>query len=189
MKKGVTGIVLAGGMSTRMGTDKSLLLLNGKTLICHAITALSPLCDKVVISSNKQTYDFTECEVWPDLLPQQAPMIGIYSCLKRSTTETNIFLSCDMPLITSGILEYLLFHSLNHNITIPVHDLQIEPLCGIYKKNCLPVIEQFIAEKNFKMRDLFALANCQYVKIEDRQINLFQNVNTKEDFDMIGNKW
>ncbi|MCX6240076.1 MAG: molybdenum cofactor guanylyltransferase, partial [Bacteroidia bacterium] len=75
----ITGIVLAGGLSRRMGTDKSMMMLNGKSLIEYSINALKPLCHNVVISSNNFNYDFTGCEVWPDELPDQAPIVGIYS--------------------------------------------------------------------------------------------------------------
>jgi molybdopterin-guanine dinucleotide biosynthesis protein A len=97
----ITGIVLAGGRSSRMGEDKSLMKLNGKALVEYSINALRPLCDKVIISSNIAAYDFTGCEVWPDELPDQAPIIGIYSCLKRSETELNVILSCDIPLMST----------------------------------------------------------------------------------------
>ena len=87
----VTGFVLAGGLSSRMGEDKSLMLFRGKPLIMYAIEALSPLCEKVIISSNLLVYDFTGCEVWPDELPVQAPINGLYSCLKRSETDWNYY--------------------------------------------------------------------------------------------------
>jgi molybdopterin-guanine dinucleotide biosynthesis protein A len=81
-KTDYTGIVLAGGKSSRVTGNKSLLLYQGKPLIQHAVDILSKVCDKVIISSNNNEYDFTGYEVWPDEISIQAPMVGIYSCLK-----------------------------------------------------------------------------------------------------------
>jgi molybdopterin-guanine dinucleotide biosynthesis protein A len=186
----ITGIVLAGGSSSRMGEDKSLLKLNRKSLVEYSIDALKPLCDKVIISSNNLIYDFTGCEVWPDELPEQAPIIGIYSCLKRSETEINIFLSCDMPLMSSLMIRYLLTKSADFVITVPVHDNgQIEPLCGIYKKSSIDVLKSFIDRGNYRLNECIRAASSQLVAV-DSQIpcnspNLFHNINTPTDYDSI----
>ena len=188
--KGITGIVLAGGQSRRMGIDKSMMMLNGKSLVEYSIDALKPLCNKVVISSNKFIYDFTGCEVWPDALPGQAPIIGIYSCLKRSETDINIILSCDMPLISTMILEYLLSNSEIHDITAPVHgDDFIEPLCGIYRKSSMVILKEFFDNGNFSLKDCIMAASHRLMPI-DFQLpffsqNLFSNINTPDDFDSL----
>lgn len=186
----ITGIVLAGGRSRRMGTDKSMMLLNGKSLIEYSIAALKPLCNNVVISSNNFIYDFTGCEVWPDELPDQAPMVGIYSCLKRSTTENNIFLSCDMPMMSTSMLEYLLVNSANHDITVPVHgnDL-IEPLCGIYKQSSMGVLKEFIDKGNLRLTECIRATSHRLVVVDSQlpffSDNLFLNINTPEDYDKL----
>jgi molybdenum cofactor guanylyltransferase len=183
----VTGIVLAGGRSSRMGEDKSLMKLNGKSLVEFSIDALKPLCDKVVISSNNLIYDFTGCEVWPDELPGQAPIIGIYSCLRRSDTEINIFLSCDMPLMSTLMVRYLLVKSADSDITVPIHENgQIEPLCGIYKKSSIDVLKEFIDKDNYRLNECIRAASYQFIPV-DSQIpcnspNLFLNINTPSDF-------
>ena len=183
----ITGIVLAGGRSRRMGEDKSLIKLNGKPLVEYSIDALKPLCDKVIISSNNPHFEFTGCEVWPDELPDQAPMIGIYSCLKRSETELNIFLSCDMPLISTSMIGFLLAKSAAFDITVPIHENgQIEPLCGIYKKSSIVIIKEFIDSRNYRLNECIRSASCQFIPV-DSQIpcntpNLFLNINTPTDF-------
>ncbi len=183
----ITGIVLAGGRSSRMGEDKSLMRLNGKTLIEYSIDALRPICEKVIISSNNPNYDFTGCEVWPDELPDQAPIIGIYSCLKRSETELNIILSCDIPLMSASMIGFLLAKSADYDITVPVHDNgQIEPLCGVYKKSSLAILKEFIESGNFRLNDCIRSASYQFIPV-DAQIpcntpNLFLNINTPSDF-------
>ena len=183
----ITGIVLAGGRSSRMGEDKSLMRLNGKTLIEYSIDALRPICEKVIISSNNPNYDFTGCEVWPDELPDQAPIIGIYSCLKRSKTELNIILSCDIPLMSASMIGFLLAKSADYDITVPVHDNgQIEPLCGVYKKSSQEILKEFIESGNFRLNDCIRSASYQFIPV-DAQIpcntpNLFLNINTPSDF-------
>jgi len=183
----ITGIVLAGGRSRRMGTDKSMMVLYGKSMIEYSIDALKPLCHKVVISSNNFIYDFTGCEVWPDELPDQAPIVGIYSCLKRSATEYNIFLSCDMPLISTLMLEYLVASSSDCDITVPVHeDGFMEPLCGIYKQSSIDILKQFIDERNFRLNDCIRAASHRLVPINNQlpfySPDLFSNINTPDDF-------
>ncbi|MEI8115200.1 MAG: molybdenum cofactor guanylyltransferase [Bacteroidia bacterium] len=185
--KSITGIVLAGGRSSRMGSDKSLMVLNGKTLVEYAIDTLKPLCNKVVISSNNFIYDFTGCEVWPDELPDRAPMIGIYSCLKRSETNINFILSCDMPLISTAMLEHLIESSANHDITVPVHgDHFIEPLCGIYRKSSVETLKEFIEKGNFRLNECIQAGSHRLVKTDSNLSfytpGLFVNMNSPEDF-------
>lgn len=190
----ITGIVLAGGKSSRFGSDKAMAIWNGKRLIENAIEILSPVCHKVVISSNNPDYNFTGCEVWPDELPIQAPMIGIYSCLKRSQTEINIFLSCDMPLIPTALLKYLIDNSTGYDAIIPKHNHdQVEPLCGIYKRNLIPVLENFIKEDNYSLQQ-FLKASDHYAIMIDSVLSffhetLFSNINTLTDFNSISNKY
>ena len=183
----ITGIVLAGGRSSRMGTDKSMMKLNDKPLIEYAIDALKPLCSKVIISLNSFMYDFTGCEVWVDELPDRAPIIGIYSCLRRSETDINILLSCDMPLMSSAMLEYLLSCSINHDITVPVHEGNfIEPLCGIYKKSSVEILKQFIDKSNFRLNECIKAASGHLVRVGTTlpfySPNLFSNINTPDDY-------
>lgn len=180
----ITGIVLAGGKSSRMGTDKSLLSWKGITLVERAVELLRPLCSQVIISSNNLVYDFTGCETWPDELPQQAPIIGIYSCLKRSATEVNIILSCDMPYVSADLLVYLLGYSGKHAVVVPVHDGFAEPLCGIYKQSILPDLEKQIANNELSLHrfiDSFPHHYAEIDKLPFYNNRLFLNINTPDD--------
>lgn len=183
----ITGIVLAGGKSSRMGTDKSLMQWEGKAMIEHAIATLKPICNKVVISSNQSIYNFTDCETWPDEISQQAPIIGIYSCLKRSETNINLFLSCDMPLVGSPLFLHLLSQPGNFEILIPSHSkMLMEPLCGIYKKTALPAMEKFIQTVNYKLYEFIESAPSLLVQINSSlpfyKPNMFSNINTLDDY-------
>jgi len=170
--------------------NKSLLEYKGKPLIQHAVDVLGQVCDKVVISSNQNEYDFTGGEVWPDKMTIRAPIVGIYSCLKQSTSENNIVLSCDMPLINQLLLEYLISGHHDNHVVIPVHDGdRIEPLCGIYTKKVVPLLGRFITLQDFSLQHFIKEAKCRLMVIDSHlefyRDNMFTNINTMEDFKLL----
>jgi molybdopterin-guanine dinucleotide biosynthesis protein A len=186
----VTGIVLAGGLSSRMGEDKSLMPLRGKPLIMYAIEALTPLCQKVIISSNLQAYDFTGCEVWPDELAVKAPVNGLYSCLKRSKTDWNFILTCDMPLAGSQLVGYLLEQTGGEDAMIPVHGKGwVEPLCGLYNRGALNVLERQVQSGEYSILKFLKSIRCRYVEIGPHldffNPEMFSNLNSPADLDML----
>jgi molybdopterin-guanine dinucleotide biosynthesis protein A len=186
----ITGIVLAGGMSRRMGQDKSLMEFRGMPLISHAVNVLLPVCSKVVISSDDTAYSFTGCEIWPDELPVRAPMIGLYSCLKRTNTEWNIVLSCDMPLMDPRLFEFLMIQAGDYETVIPAHSNgDIEPLCGFYNRSVLTMLENKIKLHEYGMQKFLGSTRCRLVEIDSGQVfyndRIFSNINTREDFDIL----
>lgn len=190
MKKlNITGIVLAGGMSSRMGQDKSLMVFNGKPLVQHAVDTLKTICRQVVISSNRPEYAFTGCEVWPDEIEIQAPIAGIYTCIRRSATERNIILSCDMPLVDSRLFDYLITLDTGFDAIIPVHGRGMEPLCGVYNKTAVPALAANIAEKQFGMQQFIRNTASRLIEIgpglDFYRDNLFTNINTIGDFGLL----
>jgi molybdopterin-guanine dinucleotide biosynthesis protein A len=185
----VTGFVLAGGLSSRMGEDKSLMLFRGKPLIMYAIEALSPVCEKVIISSNLPVYEFTDCDVWPDELPVQAPINGLYSCLKKSKTDWNFILTCDMPFTGSQLFAYLLEQAHGEDAVIPVHAEElVEPLCGLYNRSSLDVLEHRVEVEQYGILKLLQYIRCRYVNIgPDQEFynkEMFSNLNSPSDLDM-----
>lgn len=175
-----------------MGQDKSLMLFNGRPLISYAIETLRPVCDQVVISSNQPVYEFTGCAVWPDILPLQAPMIGIYSCLKRSHTFWNIFLSCDMPMVDPRLFDYLFSRRAGADTVIPVHGNEMEPLSGLYSRKALPLLEKKIRERVFSMQQLIGVARSRLVEMSPElgfySYSMFANMNTADDIHLFSKK-
>lgn len=139
-----------------MGTEKGMVEFNGKRLIEYAIDTLKDLCSEILISSNASCYDYLGYNVVPDIIPNIGPMGGIYSCLLRSSGQCNMVLSCDMPFTDSRIFTELYKFKNDSLICIPAHNDQFyEPLCGIYMKDVVPEMEEFILMNNFKLPDLF----------------------------------
>lgn len=182
----VTGIILAGGKSSRMGSDKGLIELCGKPLISYAISSLSAICDRIIISSSSNSYEAFGFEVIGDEFPGIGPMGGIYSALKKSSTEKNLVLSCDLPFVSAGLLSFILNNSDGYEVAVPCEgDLYYEPLCAFYRHSVLDKMVAFIHERNYKLPDLFEKVSINKLKI-DRNNSLFHehvfmNINSKHE--------
>ena len=107
-KENITGIILAGGQSSRMCRDKGMLDLNVKAFIQYSIEALIPLVSKIIIISDNPDYDDFDAERIKDLIKNSGPLAGIYTGLNASKTEYNLILSCDIPLVQSKALKSLI---------------------------------------------------------------------------------
>ena len=104
----ITGVILAGGKSSRMGTDKGLLELNGKPLIQYAIDTLKSIGLEIIIISNNSDYEQFGFPVYPDIIPDKGPIGGVYTALSYSSTEKNLIVSCDTPFLSKKLLNYLI---------------------------------------------------------------------------------
>jgi len=184
-----TGIILAGGKSSRMGTEKGLVVFKNKALIHYAIDTLMGLCDEILISTSSSVYNHMGYPIVSDLIPDSGPMVGIYSSLIVSKTEDNLVLSCDMPFVTPRIFGYLENAGRSAYICVPwyEHD-HYEPLCGVYKKSALKDFERFFKKKNFKLPDLYRETNFSALKVNDLDPPLpqhyFLNINDLDDLSL-----
>lgn len=188
MKEDITGIILAGGKSQRMGMEKGLVVFHGQPLIQRAIAVLKVLCHKILISSNTSSYDHLGYKVVHDVMHDSGPMGGIYSCLRESKSRVNL-VSCDMPFVAADIYHLLANHAGDAWICVPWYENEhFEPLCGIYTKDCLPDMEAYINIKNYKLPELFLNTNFKALKIKDIYPKLkeyyFFNINSPSDLDL-----
>ena len=103
-KNNITGIVLAGGKSSRMGLDKGLINMNNQTFIEAIINAMRPLVGDIIIVSNNSDYDQFGYLRINDLIKDSGPMAGLYSGLYFSQSDYNLVLSCDIPFIKTDVL-------------------------------------------------------------------------------------
>ena len=137
-----TGIILAGGKSSRMGEDKGLALLNGKPMIQHIIEALENSVSDIIIISNNTAYSEFGYPVYSDIIKDKGPVGGIYTGLSHSNTDKNICLSCDVPLISSEFITWLLERSGDSNVTLPKHKNKVHQMIGVYQKSVLPKFKE-----------------------------------------------
>ncbi len=183
----VTAIILAGGESSRMKTNKALLQWQNKTIIEHLLETLQPIANQVLISDNTNRYEFLKIPIIPDIFPATGPAAGIFSTLKHSKTEINFFTSVDTPFLSQELIFYLLKNSEGFEATIPLHQHFLEPLIAVYKKSALPVFEKCIENKIFSMQKIVEKLNCNKILISQElnfyHSDLFLNLNTFSDYE------
>lgn len=181
----ITGIILAGGNSSRMGSNKATMMLNNKRLIDYVYDSIKPICNQILISSNTSNYNLSGTIQVFDKIQNIGPIAGIYSTLQVSKSQLNIIVSCDTPFVTSEMFSHLLQRCDNYDITLASHEGITEPMIGIYSKNCLPIIEQSIQNQNFKPPAIIRKCLHQFIDIHSDLPfyieNLFFNINTLED--------
>lgn len=185
----LTGIILSGGKSKRMGKDKGQCLINGKPLVKYAVDAVSGLCNPILISANIKDYQNYGYEIIPDIIEGIGPLGGIYSGLINSKTDMNIILSCDMPLIQRDLIAYILSKNDGYQAVVPLFGGFPEPLCALYSQSCIDHINGCIQSEVFKIQEVLKGLNTKFLPIEPPlgfyHKDLFANVNDKKELNRI----
>ena len=179
-----TGIILAGGASSRMGEEKGLVEYDGKSMIEHILVALQGAVDHILIVASDERYGQFGYPVYSDLIPQKGPVGGIYTGLHYSSTELNMCLSCDVPLVTTEFIEWIMQVSSN-GVTLPRCNGKTHQLMGVYRKSALSIFREAIDSDELKLSLVNEKAGCTIVDVEessvDFDVRIFSNLNTKAD--------
>ena len=180
-----TGIILAGGKSSRMGEDKGLVLLNGKPMIQYVIEALKEVVSNIIIISNNASYNKFGVPVYADIIKNKGPVGGIYTGLYHSTTELNFCISCDVPMVSSDFIFWLLNKSGNASVTLPMCKDKVHQMIGVYSKQVLSYFKESAEKEHLKLSQVNKDMDCEIIDIEKEYANfddlLFSNINTKNE--------
>lgn len=197
MYNNITGIILSGGTSSRMGENKALLPLGKKRVIEHVIDLMTSIFANVILITNTpEEYKFLDLPMYEDVFKVGGPLAGIHSGLENSKTEKNFILSCDMPLMESDIIKSIIEFNTDEPVTVCKSEGFIQHLAGSYSKSIsqtagrlLQQEEDIIKLKNGKHRaNVYALLNeVGYKTIEAEELSgyhpkVFFNMNNKEDY-------
>lgn len=181
-KKNITGIILSGGKSTRMGEDKGLIKIKGKTFVELVIDAITPLVDKVLIISNYSVYDQFGCQRIKDAINNSGPLAGLYTGLKHSESDYNLVLSCDIPLIKTHILKKIVSVNYNNYDVVQVQSGEkTMPLIALYKKQCQALCLQLLNKNEKRLKVLVSQLNTKTIILDSKYMNCVKNINTQED--------
>ena len=186
----MTGIILAGGQSKRMGQDKAFLTINGVTFIDHILKVFRSVFEQIIIISNTpEKYRYANEIVIEDILPEKGPMGGLYTGLYVAKYDRNFVAACDMPFISKQLVEYLIGIQ-NFDAVVPYVNGRYQPLFAVYAKKCAPLIKIQLDSGNLRISDLFhtidmKVLNEDELLVFDRNLLSFYNANTPDDYNAI----
>ncbi len=185
------GVLLAGGKSSRFGSNKALAELKGKPLICHAAELLDSLfAETLLVTNTPADYAFLDWPMTGDIFQDAGPLAGIHAALKQVTSEQIFVVGCDMPLVQESLIQRLCSHEKKWDAVVPQLNKGLEPLCALYNKNCLPVIEENLQKGHRKLHALFDQIHTLKVSEDalreiDPQLVSFENINRITDLEAI----
>jgi molybdopterin-guanine dinucleotide biosynthesis protein A len=185
----LAAFILAGGKSSRMGTDKVLLQLNGLTLLDRTLAIANSVTHDVRIVGD-QTKLAGLTNVIADRYPNCGPLGGIHAALASSPAELNLMLAVDLPFLESKFLEYLVSAARQSQttVTVPRAAGGLQPLCAVYRRSFAELAEQALRVGKNKIDRLFVPADTCVLEEEELKragfsAGMFQNVNTPEDWE------
>jgi molybdenum cofactor guanylyltransferase len=180
----LTGIILAGGNSSRMGFDKGLMEFKGRKLVEYPLHLLRKYCDELIISSNNPDYNQFGVKVIGDEISGKGPVSGIFTSLKKSGNEWNMVTGCDMPYLNEALMDELLENLGRNSGIVPVHQGFIEPLSSIYHKNLTDDLFWAIQSDKLSFYQILKGANITFHPVDCLLKSfplLFRNFNTPGD--------
>jgi molybdopterin-guanine dinucleotide biosynthesis protein A len=187
-----SGIVLAGGESRRMGTDKAFLEVGGIPTVQRVLKALEPLSDDLIIATNDpEKFAGLPARLVSDVYPGKGALGGIYSGLLAARHDYALAVACDMPFLNPRLLRYLVSLAAGHDVVVPDSgDGRLETTHAVYAKACLEPIKQLLLADQLKIVKLFPAVRVRYVRREemlkiDPQLLSFLNMNTPADWQKV----
>jgi len=191
----ITGVILAGGQSKRMGIDKATLKVNDILLIEYPLKTLNKLFERILVVTNKRLLpmlklslsNYKNLKVIQDIFPGHGALGGIYTALFHSETPYIFVTACDMPFLNRDFITYMLDYLDGiQDVIIPESTGGLETLHAIYSKDTTELIMQKILNNENKIKDFFPLVNVYYIppntiKIFDPEERMFKNINTPQE--------
>lgn len=188
---GITGIVLAGGLSRRLGRDKAVESIGGEPLISRVIGRLSALTNETVVVVNSEARGEElplpmDAIAVVDIYADSGSLGGIFTGLTAASNDWGLVVACDMPFLNAGLMRHMLDLCPGYDAIVPVPDGYPEPTHALYSKTCLPHIERRLKAGQLKIAGFFDDVRVRYVGADeidclDSERLSFFNVNTPED--------
>lgn len=178
--------ILAGGKSSRMNyNNKAFLSFKEKTFIEHIINAGKGFKEIIIVANDKEVYERFNLRVVEDIYKGNGPLAGIHSALKSSNTDYVLCVACDMPLVSSELLDFLGNYNEDYEILVPKYKERLQPLCSIYSKNIIGKIEESLIRNENKLQRFIMSSNYKVIEeLDNRKFEEedFLNVNTPIEF-------
>jgi len=184
----MTGIILSGGKSTRMGGEnKAFLSINGEVVLDRVLKIFKELFDETIVVTNAPLeYLDYDVHIVTDIIKGKAALGGIYTGLFYASSEHCFVSACDMPFLDKRFIEYMISRIAGHDIIVPHASDGLQPLHAIYSKKCIPLMKKLIDRNELKIRILYKKMNTLTLSTDtitsfDPDERMFLNINSEED--------
>ncbi len=184
----ISGIILAGGKSARMGTDKALLKVGTYYIIERIAGVLRTLVDEIIIVTDRpERYAKYGDRTTGDIMPGNGPMGGIHAGLVQATYPRVLVTACDLPFISTPVGRLMIQNAADYDVVVPCYRGYFEPLYALYNKSCIKVFEQHLTRRLIKITRLYEELNARCLeeeemsKVEPHLERVFFNLNTPDD--------
>ncbi len=183
----VSALILCGGKSQRMGRPKAFLPYGGTTMINHILGVVKDLfAETFLIANEPEAFEDFEVDVVKDILPYRGPLGGILSGLLVAQYPHAFVIACDMPLVEPKLIRQLVGRRHDHDVVVASHEDGIEPLLGVYSKNCIKPLEESLFNGDLSLKDFLSGLNSATFEIDETKeesgLPAYFNVNTPQDY-------
>jgi molybdopterin-guanine dinucleotide biosynthesis protein A len=184
----ITGVILAGGKSSRMGQNKALMSFGGKRLVDRVVEVMRSVFDDLLMVTNTpEVYADLGIPMVPDVWPDKGSLGGVYSAIYHVATPYCLVVACDMPFLRAALLRYLMTQIADYDVVVPDVLGELQTLHAIYSKACLQPIEHRLAANRLRIVGFFSEVRVRTVTASelepyDPELLAFQNLNTPEEF-------
>jgi molybdopterin-guanine dinucleotide biosynthesis protein A len=184
----LSGVILAGGKSRRMGRDKSQLVLSGETLIVRTVRTLGVVCDDLVVVTNTpEQFAGLGVRLAGDVMPGGGALSGIHAGLMVARHEFALVVACDMPFLNVALLRRMALLAPGHDAVVPRWQGEFEPLHAVYSRNCVAAIEPLLRRGGGRIVEFYERMHVRYMERDeilqsDPDGLSFFNVNSPEDW-------
>lgn len=187
LKKGITGIILSGGKSIRMGENKAFIEIEGMPIIKRIHSLFERIFEEIIIVTNEEElYRTLNAKICSDLFQNGGVIGGLYTGLFFSSLPYSFCVASDMPLLKESVIEYLIRNMEDYDVVVPRTKDGLQPLHAIYSKQCLDPIKIIIAQKKHRIIDLYEMVRTKIIEEYefislDPERESFININTPEE--------
>jgi molybdopterin-guanine dinucleotide biosynthesis protein A len=191
LQHSITGVILAGGKSSRMGQNKALMPLGGKRLIDRVVEVMRSVFDDLLMVTNTpDVYADLGLPMGRDVWPEKGSLGGVYSAIYHVATPYCLVVACDMPFLRAAVLRYLITQIADYDVVVPDVLGELQTLHAIYSKACLQPIERRLAMHRLRIVGFFPDVRVRTVTASelepyDPELLAFQNLNTPEEFQAV----
>lgn len=185
---GVSGVILSGGKSSRMGSNKALLPYKGGRFIEAIYRQMTEIFAEVIlVTNNPEQYEFLPCRKAPDFFPDGGALAGIHSGLLQSSNPAIFVVACDMPYLNNGLIRHLASRADKGSVIIPEGPAGLEPLHAVYGRGCLAAIEEALTSGKKRIISFFDRVeiikiNAEQIATFDPSFTSFSNINTPDEY-------